>query len=35
MRSVRGITARLGYYDDYLVDNDGCVMVGVQILRYL
>ncbi|MFZ1006800.1 MAG: hypothetical protein WAN65_08190 [Candidatus Sulfotelmatobacter sp.] len=22
--------ARLGYYDNYLVDNDSCVIVGVQ-----
>src|SRR5260370_4289542 len=25
-----GTPARLGYYDDYLVDNDSCVIVGVQ-----
>ena len=25
-----GIPARLGYYDNYLVDNDSCVIVGVQ-----
>ena len=27
-----GTPARLGYYDNYLVDNDSCVIVGVQIL---
>src|ERR1700733_14265622 len=25
-----GTPARLGYYDNYLVDNDSCVIVGVQ-----
>src|SRR6202161_4591639 len=25
-----GTPARLGYYDNYLVDNDSCVVVGVQ-----
>jgi transposase len=25
-----GMPARLGYYDNYLVDNDSCVIVGVQ-----
>jgi transposase len=25
-----GTLARLGYYDNYLVDNDSCVIVGVQ-----
>jgi hypothetical protein len=25
-----GTPARLGYYDKYLVDNDSCVIVGVQ-----
>lgn len=25
-----GTPARLGYYDNYLVDNHGCVIVGVQ-----
>ena len=25
-----GLAARLGYYDNYLVDNDSCVIVGVQ-----
>jgi transposase len=25
-----GAPARLGYYDNYLVDNDSCVIVGVQ-----
>src|SRR5262250_1431418 len=25
-----GTPARLGYYDDYLVDNDSCVIVSVQ-----
>jgi hypothetical protein len=25
-----GTPARLGYYDNYRVDNDGCVIVGVQ-----
>ena len=25
-----GSPARLGYYDNYLVDNDSCVIVGVQ-----
>ena len=25
-----GTAARLGYYDNYLVDNDSCVIVGVQ-----
>jgi transposase len=25
-----GTSARLGYYDNYLVDNDRCVIVGVQ-----
>ena len=25
-----GTRARLGYYDNYLVDNDSCVIVGVQ-----
>ena len=26
----RGTPARLGYYDNYLVDNPSCVIVGVQ-----
>jgi hypothetical protein len=26
----RGTPARLGYYDNYLVDNRSCVIVGVQ-----
>jgi transposase len=25
-----GIPARMGYYDNYLIDNDSCVIVGVQ-----
>jgi len=25
-----GTPARLGYYDNYLIDNDSCVIVGVQ-----
>ena len=25
-----GTPARLGYYDNYLVDNQSCVIVGVQ-----
>ncbi len=25
-----GVPARLGYYDNYLVDNESCVIVGVQ-----
>jgi len=25
-----GTPARLGYYDNYLVDNRSCVIVGVQ-----
>ena len=25
-----GVPARLGYYDNYLVDNESCVVVGVQ-----
>jgi len=25
-----GTPARLGYYDNYLVDNPSCVIVGVQ-----
>jgi hypothetical protein len=25
-----GTPARLGYYDNYLVDNDSCVIVGAQ-----
>lgn len=25
-----GTPARLGYYDNYLVDNDSCLIVGVQ-----
>src|SRR5207245_10847291 len=25
-----GTPARLGYYDNYLVDNESCVIVGVQ-----
>ncbi|HET6177359.1 MAG TPA: hypothetical protein VFE61_10530 [Candidatus Sulfotelmatobacter sp.] len=25
-----GMPARLGYYDNYLVDNQNCVIVGVQ-----
>jgi hypothetical protein len=25
-----GTLSRLGYYDNYLVDNDSCVIVGVQ-----
>ena len=25
-----GTPARLGYYDNYLVDNDSCIIVGVQ-----
>ena len=25
-----GTPARLGYYDNYLVDNHSCVIVGVQ-----
>ena len=25
-----GTPARLGYYDNYLVDNDSCMIVGVQ-----
>jgi len=29
--ATKGATpARLGYYDNYLVDNDSCVIVGVQ-----
>src|SRR4051812_33159896 len=28
--SKGGTTARLGYYDNYLVDNESCVIVGVQ-----
>jgi hypothetical protein len=27
-----GTPARLGYYDNYLVDNHSCVMVGVQAM---
>lgn len=27
---VGGTPARLGYYDNYLVDNHSCVIVGVQ-----
>src|SRR6267154_4247704 len=29
-RPKGGTPARLGYYDNYLVDNDSCVIVGVQ-----
>jgi transposase len=25
-----GVPARMGYYDNYLIDNDSCVIVGVQ-----
>ena len=30
MRPKAGHPARLGYYDNYLVDNSSCVIVGVQ-----
>ena len=28
--ATKGGPARLGYYDNYLVDNSSCVIVGVQ-----
>jgi hypothetical protein len=28
--ATKGGPARLGYYDNYLVDNGSCVIVGVQ-----
>jgi hypothetical protein len=28
--AASGTPARLGYYDNYLVDNHSCVIVGVQ-----
>src|SRR5207245_4401711 len=30
LRHQGGTPARLGYYDNYLVDNHSCVIVGVQ-----
>jgi hypothetical protein len=30
--AIKGGPARLGYYDNYLVDNHSCVIVGVQRL---
>jgi hypothetical protein len=29
-----GTPARLGYYDNYLVDNQSCVIVGCKRLRH-
>ena len=29
-----GTPARLGYYDNYLVDNDSCVIVGCKPRRH-
>jgi hypothetical protein len=31
--ATKGGPARLGYYDNYLVDNASCVIVGVQAIE--